>query len=240
MKKFNNEVFLFLLMIKAILFDIDNTLVDFMKMKEKSVDSAIDAMVDAGLDIEREKIMKAISKIYDKYGMDHYTIFQKLLRELKGKIDYRLLAYGILAYRKMQDSYIVPYPKVKSTLLKLRKDYRLAIVSDAPIMKAWMRLVEMGIDDFFEVVVTKGDAKRQKTHFAPFKRALNKLGIKPEEAMMVGDRIERDIKTAKRLGLKTCFARYGLAESPKPGKSGADYEINDISELIEILNIEKV
>lgn len=41
-------------MIKAILFDIDNTLVDFMKMKEKSVDSAIDAMVDAGLDIERK------------------------------------------------------------------------------------------------------------------------------------------------------------------------------------------
>ncbi|MCA9488247.1 MAG: HAD-IA family hydrolase [Nanoarchaeota archaeon] len=227
-------------MIKAILFDIDNTLVDFMKMKQKSVESAIDAMISAGLKMNKKEAIKTIEKLYDKYGIEYYTIFQKFLKKVKGKIDYRLLAYGILAYRKMQDSYIVPYSNVRSTLLELKKRYCLAIVSDAPIMKAWMRLVEMRLDDFFEVIVTKGDAKRQKTHFAPFRVALKKLNIKPEEALMVGDRIERDVYTAKKLGIKTCFARYGVNKPPKPGKSGANFEINDISELLRVLDIEKV
>ena len=40
-------------MIKAIVFDLDNTLVDFMAMKRQAIDAAIDSMVDAGLELER-------------------------------------------------------------------------------------------------------------------------------------------------------------------------------------------
>ena len=50
--------------------------------------------------------------------------------------------------------------------------------------------------------------RKQKTSTAPFKAALKALKVKPEEALMVGDRIKRDINTAKRLGIKTCYARY--------------------------------
>ena len=52
---------------------------------------------------------------------------------------------------------------------------------------------------------------------------------------MVGDRIERDISTAKKLGLKTCFARYGVAKPPALGKSGADFEIGDVRELVGVV-----
>ena len=50
---------------------------------------------------------------------------------------------------------------------------------------------------------------------------------------MVGDWPERDIKGAKAIGMKTCFARYG---NPKIRKSGADYEIDNIKMLLEIAN----
>ena len=49
---------------------------------------------------------------------------------------------------------------------------------------------------------------------------------------MVGDRPERDIKGAKSLGMSTCFAKYG---NPSASGSSADYEINDIKELLEIV-----
>ena len=49
---------------------------------------------------------------------------------------------------------------------------------------------------------------------------------------MVGDWPERDIKWAKAIGMKTCFARYG---NPKIKKSGADYEIDDIKMLLDIV-----
>ena len=39
-------------MIKAIIFDLDNTLLDFVKMKQFAVKAAITAMIEAGLDVD--------------------------------------------------------------------------------------------------------------------------------------------------------------------------------------------
>ena len=61
---------------------------------------------------------------------------------------------------------------------------------------------------------------------------LSKIKIKPEEALMVDDRIDRDIKMAKSLGIKTCYARYGDIEKVARGKSGADWEIRDVREIM--------
>ena len=52
-------------MIKAILFDIDNTLIDFMKMKEKSCEAAVEAMISKGLKMKKQEAMKEIYSIYD-------------------------------------------------------------------------------------------------------------------------------------------------------------------------------
>ena len=50
-------------MIKAIIFDLDNTLVDFMLLKTRAVDAAIYAMIDAGLNISYEDALKRINDI---------------------------------------------------------------------------------------------------------------------------------------------------------------------------------
>ncbi len=221
--------------IKAILFDIDNTLMDFMKMKRECCKAAMDAMISAGLKTNHEKGMKILYELYDIYGIEYQYIFAKLSKALGGKIDYKIIAYGIIAYRKMRDSYLVPYPDVISTLIELKKNYKLAVVSDAPVLQAWMRLVTMKLDSFFDVVITKADARKQKTHTAPFKAALRELKLKPEEAVMIGDRISRDVETAKKLGLKTIYARYGDTSPVEPGKSGADAEINSVAEVVRVV-----
>ena len=64
---------------------------------------------------------------------------------------------------------------------------------------------------------------------------LKRLKFKPSECLMVGDWPERDIQGAKRIGMKTCFARYG---NPKIRSSGADFEIKDFKELIGIMKKE--
>ena len=108
----------------------------------------------------------------------------------------------------------------------------MAIVSDAPKLKAWIRLVSMKLNHLFDVVVTFDDTKEMKPSTKPFLVAFKKLKLKPRECLMVGDRPERDIKGAKKLGMVTCFAKYGNQEAKS---SEADYEINDIKELLEIV-----
>jgi len=220
-------------MIKAVLFDLDNTLIDFMQMKRNSCEAAISAMIDAGLKVNKEKALKKLFKLYDKYGLEDKKIFQKFLTEEKGIIDYRILANAIVAYRKVRTSYLQPFPHTDFVLIKLKsKGIKLAIVTDAPRLKAWLRLMAMKIGNFFDIVVAFEDTKELKPSNLPFKVALKKLKLKPEQCLMVGDLPHRDIEGAKKLGIKTCFAKYGNA---KVKKSKADYEINDIKELLKIV-----
>jgi len=222
-------------MIKAVLFDLDNTLIDFMKVKRKSVDAAINAMLAAGVKLEKKEATKILYEIYWKHGIEHQHIFQKFLRRVIGKLDYKALAGGIVAYRKTQAGILFPYTDVVPTLKRLRRQkLKLAIVSDAPRLKAWIRLVELGIQDYFDVVVCHEDTGSYKHTGLPFKRALKLLRLNPEQCLMVGDWPERDIVGAKKLGIRTAFARYGATK--KVRHSGADYEIDSVSEVVGILN----
>jgi len=58
--------------------------------------------------------------------------------------------------------------------------------------------------------------------------------------MMVGDWIDRDIKGAKKVGIKTCFARYGWQKAlgGDPDKSGADYVIDKFDDILNIIQRE--
>ncbi|MFO7650332.1 MAG: HAD-IA family hydrolase, partial [bacterium] len=185
-------------MIRAVVFDVDNTLVDFMKFKGASIDSAIHAMIDAGLDLTVAQARAKIDEIYRRKGIEYQQVFDDFLNETLGYIDYRILANGIIAYRRAREGVLVSYPHVNMALLKLaRMGLKLAVVSDAPRLQAWMRLAQLGVDGFFDVVVTFDDTGKRKPAPEPFQRALELLEVEPPEAIMVGDWAERDMVGAK-------------------------------------------
>ena len=76
---------------KLIIFDLDNTLIDFLKMKKLSLEAAVDAMRDAGLKIKKSVALKKLYRIYDKKGMEYPKIFQEFLKAELGEIDYRIV-----------------------------------------------------------------------------------------------------------------------------------------------------
>ena len=51
-------------MIKAILFDLDNTLIDFLKMKRMAIEEAVEAMIDAGLKLDKKQAVELIYELY--------------------------------------------------------------------------------------------------------------------------------------------------------------------------------
>ncbi len=230
-------------MIKAILFDLDNTLIDFWKMKSMSVEAAIRAMQDAGLNINHETAKLKLYALYNELGYEYKYIFEKFLEQVNGKINWKILSNAIVAYRRVRSGFLEPYPRVTQTLLKLvGQGYKLGIVTDAPSLNAWIRLTRMNLDDFFDVVIGFDDTKQLKPSELPFKAALNRLKVNAKEVLMVGDNIKRDISGAKKLGMKTAFAKYGYVESflsPERSKLvkkfKADFELSKFEDLLEIV-----
>jgi len=221
-------------MIKAVVFDVDNTLVDFMKMKNAAVDTAIEAMIDAGLDLTPRQARRKIDAIYKEKGIEYQQVFDDFLGAVLGYIDYRILANGILAYRRAREGTLIAYPHVRLALLKLtRMGLKLGVVSDAPRLQAWMRLCSLGVDSIIDAVVTFDDTGVRKPAPEPFQKVLDLLSVEPAAAVMVGDWAERDILGASRMGMPTVFARYGDTFGTR--HTGADYEIGDILELIPVI-----
>jgi len=223
-------------MIKAVLFDLDNTLIDFMEMKRKSTGAAISAMIKAGVKINKKDALQLLEKLFHKYGMEYQQIFNAFLTEILGHVDLKILAAAVVAYREVKGDLLQPYTNVKPVLTKLKKKgYKLGIVTDAPKFQAWTRLYQMKLEKYFDVVVTLDDSGSLKHTGLPFERAVDMLGIKPNQILMVGDWISRDIIPANKLGMKTVLAKYGQSWQTRVENFKANYEIDDISELLKIL-----
>ena len=220
--------------IKGVIFDLDNTLLDFMKMKQVAVKSAIRGMIEAGLEIDEKKSFEDIITLYEKIGWENQKVFDVFLENSIGHVDNKFLAAGVVAYRRAREANLLAYPNVNKTLIDLTKlGMKLAVVSDAPSREAWMRIYYLNLYHFFDAVITFDDSGERKPSAIPFEMALKKLGLKPQSSLMIGDWPERDVVGAKKIGMRTAFAVYGDTFGTK--KSGADWDIKDISELTSII-----
>ena len=222
-------------MINAVIFDLDNTLLDFMKMKLIAVKAAITGMQEAGLEVDSEKAYERIIEMYSEQGWENQQIFDIYLTETIGHVDNKLLAAGIVSYRRAREANLQVYPNVNSTLSQLIKmNIKLAVVSDAPSREAWMRLYYLNLHHIFDFVLTFDDTRAHKPSPIPFKMALERLDCAAENTLMVGDWPERDVEGAKQLGMKTIFARYG--DTFGTTDSGADWDVDDIYQIIDIVS----
>jgi putative hydrolase of the HAD superfamily len=221
--------------IKGVVFDLDNTLLDFMKMKEFAVKAAIKGMIEAGLDVDEENSYGEIIAIYEEFGWENQKVFDVFLEKSIGRVDNKFLAAGIVAYRRAREANLMAYPNVNKTLMALAKSgIKMAVVSDAPSREAWMRIYYLNLYHFFDVVITHDESGERKPSPKPFQLALDGLCLQPEETIMIGDWPERDVVGAQQIGMKTAFARYG--DTFGTVHSGADWEINDIHELVNIIS----
>ncbi|SVE19233.1 uncharacterized protein METZ01_LOCUS472087, partial [marine metagenome] len=67
--------------IKGVIFDLDNTLLDFMKMKEVAVKAAVKGMIEAGLEINENESYQDIIAIYEEFGWENQKVFDVFLKQ---------------------------------------------------------------------------------------------------------------------------------------------------------------
>lgn len=230
--------------LRAVLWDLDNTLVDFMGMKRTASDAAARAMVAAGADFPFAA-EEAGRVLFDAYVQDIEGdhVFADFLRQhhrqklglAQHHVD-RITAAAVNAYLKTKLLHTEPYPGVRRTLVELtRRRIRMGVLTDAPRFKAYQRLEAAGLVDFFEFVQTFDDSGERKPHEKPFRAALDLFGLPPHAILMVGDWPEKDMAGAKAVGMRTAWASYGKPEAAAPPQ--ADWVLEHAEGLIQRLPV---
>ena len=84
-------------MIHAVIFDLDNTLMDFMKMKSMSIDAAIHGMIEAGMEIDFDSSKKDIYRIYESKGYEYQEVFDDFIIKKCGQLEHKYQAAAIVS-----------------------------------------------------------------------------------------------------------------------------------------------
>jgi putative hydrolase of the HAD superfamily len=111
---------------------------------------------------------------------------------------------------------------------------RLGLVSNA-LDPGWLLhadLEELGIAERIDFAVFSSEAGVRKPHPAIFRRALDALGVEPEEALFVGDRRVEDVGGASAVGMRTVQALWFRAD---PGDGGVEPDFQAFTQM-DVLN----
>ncbi len=124
---------------------------------------------------------------------------------------------------------------ITDQLRLLRERYQLGIIANQhpEVLEA---IEGYGIGKLFDVKVIDQVVGVSKPDNAIFRLAFDQASCKPEEAIMVGDRPDNDIRPAKALGMRTVRLRHGIlytAYDARDAAETADAEITEISRLAE-------
>ncbi len=213
--------------IRAVFFDIDNTLFPTDKFAEFARRRAIRAMVKAGLKASEGKAYRTLTHVVRKHGSNYPQHFDRLLERLGAPRDPKLIAAGILAYHQAK-SELKPYPDVPPTLCALRrKGLPLYALSRGIAVKQWDKLILLGLGNLFDGVFV---TNRKDVHF--YSRVIRKLRLQPSSVVMVGDNPRIDTAPARRAGITTVRLIKGKHAKEK---GAADFRIHSMRELPRIL-----
>ena len=141
--------------------------------------------------------------------------------------------YGAIVPAWRHDLEIL-YPDAKDILQKLGENYKLGIIANQDFGTE-KRLTAFGIRQYIDLVIASAEEGVAKPDLRIFQFALDRANCKPEEAVMVGDRIDNDIIPAIKIGMKTIWIKQGFGKyaTPISEEEYPDYSVDSLSEIIK-------
>ncbi len=221
-------------MVRAIFFDIDDTLYASRELAYHARENAVNAMIDAGLsEKDPEKVFRLLEGIVREKGSNFSRHFDLLLEKLGMPWNPAIIAAGVAAYHDTKLSYIHPYPDTVPVLLKLReKGYRLGVITNGVAVKQWEKLIRLGLNHFFHSVVISESYGVHKPSRELYGIALREMGVDAKDAVMVGDKIDADISGAKDAGFRTVWISH---KKPLSGDVKPDAVVESIAQLPQVI-----
>ncbi|MEI3606296.1 HAD family hydrolase [Pseudogracilibacillus sp. SE30717A] len=193
-------------MIKVVLFDLDNTLLNRDKSVLHFVESQYERLYQYIGHIPKEKYITRFIELDDRGYVWKDIVYQRLTEEF--------LINGITWQELLQDYVInfkfscIPFEDLENMLGELKENnLTLGIITNGYGQFQMDNIKYLGIVKYFETILISEWEGIKKPNPLIFKRAARRLGVIPNQCLFVGDHPENDVKAAKNVGMKSIWKR---------------------------------
>jgi len=230
--------------LKAILFDIDDTLYSTTLFAEQARRNSIEAMIRLGLDVDPEDAYRELLEVISEFPANYDRHYDKLLRRLPadslGDVNPALyVAAGVVAYHETKFRQLGPFEDAEDLLSDLhdRTELRLGVLTEGLEVKQAEKLVRLNVLRFLDprYIFISDQVGISKPNPKLYIHALNRLGLPAAEVMYVGDNPDKDITPARAVGMIAVRHRGAGKHSEAKCLFEPDYEIDDFHDLRRIL-----
>jgi len=216
--------------IKAIIFDLDDTLYPKDQIRDSAQEQCVRAMIEKGLNCSFEQGLEKIKEISKDPRMD---MFQETVKHF-GPNNQEIWEYGHEIYNNANFKTLISFPETKELLEQLKQNFKLILITQGSIRQQDKKVEALGIRNYFDKVILCEDGEKENY----FSKILEIYNLKPEEVLNIGDNILNEIEIANKLGMKTIRILEGKYSTLTPQESleTPDFTINNPFEIIPILN----
>jgi len=231
--------------LKAVLFDVDDTLFPSSEFAEMARQSAVRAMVDAGLEVEfdlaMEELLDVVAEFTSNYGNHFDQLVVRLGDNLRDGVHRALVvAAGVRAYHDTKAE-LRPFPDAVRCIDELRKtNLQRGILTNGLTIKQAEKLIRLDLQHAFSpgAIFISEDLGVAKPHQRIFGIACKRLGRQPREVLYIGDNPVKDIDAAHEAGLVTVLRRGTGKHAQAVGAHAPDFEVSSLDEIRGILERE--
>lgn len=188
--------------IQAIIFDLDNTLLDRTRTFQNFTTSFVNTYF--AHDPNADAIATRIIDLDQDGYKDKHLLFAELLEELPWltKPDHNELM-GFYNVHYVKNALLMEH--AAETMSYIRQKYKLGLITNGRTAIQYGKIDRLGIRDLFDFILVSEEAGVKKPDNRIFEMALNKLGLRPEQCLYIGDHPTNDIEGAGKAGMKTIW-----------------------------------
>lgn len=223
-------------MIKAVIFDLDGTLLDRDSSLAAFVVEQYKRLAEHLKHIPKNLFIKRFIELDAKGYVWKDQVYQQLVEEFEIEgVSWQALLEDYVTNFK---NHCVPFPDLAAMLENLaQRSFRLGIITNGRGQFQLDNILALEINDYFEEILISEWEGMAKPEPAIFYKALAGLDALPGEAVYIGDHPENDIQAAKAIGMKTIWKKDGHWSCLDA--DGAIDGLHEIAGLVERLNTEE-
>ena len=224
-------------MIKAVIFDLGSTLINTIKIRQNiDLEFNLPLMRKLGYMGSLEELKRK------KHAVDVRTIhvgkedfFDEFSKELGIKLSKKQSKNSYKNFQKFFLKNITLIPDAKRVLETIRKrGYKVALITNSAGKHAKASINYFKLKKYFDFIIISEEVNAVKSELKPFKLALQRLRLRPDECLMIGDKLDEDAY-AKRVGMRVCWFESRPDYVPRKQPERFDFRVKELKALLQLL-----